>query len=277
MGNTKAMLRKDDPESLESAALAAKHAQEDDKRSIEEMTKPMSALICIGVLGVLACFLTPGAVGMYLGVVLVVVLGGFLFFGYLCRSILAHPTGSPEMIAVADAIRSGSQGYLSVQYGAIARASGVVAVAIFGIYLYKPTGELAVSPSTMAGLTSISFLCGAVCSAMAGYVGVWISVRANLRVAAAAADNRYDLALVLAFHGGAASSVLSASMCIFGISLLYVLFSATAGLAPERVPVLLVGYGFGASFVALFMQLGGGIYTKAADVGADMIGNIEQG
>ena len=112
------------------------------------------------------------------------------------------------------------------------------------------------------------------------YMGVWVSVRVNIRVAVAASALNYSDALQLAFRGGAVSSVLSASLCILGVSLLYlscyIIFVMMFGMPAEQVPLLLAGYGFGASFVALFMQLGGGIYTKAADVGADMVGKIER-
>ena len=131
----------------------------------------------------------------------------------------------------------------------------------------------------MAVLTSASFLIGCFCSALAGYIGVWSSVRVNIRVAIAAANRNYLQCFLLCFRGGALSACLSASMCILGICALYlfchIIFVDIAGMSVHEVPVLLAGYGFGASFVALFMQLGGGIYTKAADVGADMCGKIE--
>ncbi|EKX54855.1 hypothetical protein GUITHDRAFT_156810 [Guillardia theta CCMP2712] len=184
------------------------------------------------------------------------------------------------MKVVADAIREGAEGFLSTQYGTVGRWSLVVAGALFFIYLIRPVGEGAhVSSFSLALLTVLGFLLGAACSGLAGWVGVWISVRCNLRVAGAAANNQAGLALKLAFCGGAVSSIISAAMCILGISLLYSLLYASfvlgGGMKVHVIPLLLVGYGFGASFVALFMQLGGGIYTKAADVGADMCGKIE--
>ncbi|ETO16444.1 Pyrophosphate-energized membrane proton pump, partial [Reticulomyxa filosa] len=163
-----------------------------------------------------------------------------------------------------------------------------------------------VSRPLLAFMTAIAFLIGSFCSALAGYTGVWTSVRVNLRVAAAASKYNYVNAFLLAFRGGAVSAVLSASLCILGISGLYIvcqlIFVSLLGVPQSDIPLLLGGYGFGASFVALFMQLGGGIYTKAADVGvcvcvcvihynnninilthicafegADMCGKIEQG
>jgi K(+)-stimulated pyrophosphate-energized sodium pump len=106
-----------------------------------------------------------------------------------------------------------------------------------------------------------------------------VSIRVNIRVAVAASRLSYKDALLLAFRGGAISAALSASLCILGVTVLYVfcyLFFVTWGSLPARhVPMLLVGYGFGGALVALFMQLGGGIMTKAADVGADMCGKVE--
>jgi H+-translocating diphosphatase len=134
----------------------------------------------------------------------------------------------------------------------------------------------------MALITSISFLLGANCSALSGYAGIWVSVRANVRVAAAA-RKCYNDALQICFRGGAFSAIINVALAIFGISLMYLLMSfifyvnGKEGVDPpiQEIPVVLVGFGFGASFVAMFAQLGGGIYTKAADVGADLIGKVE--
>ena len=143
------------------------------------------------------------------------------------------------------------------------------------------------STTGMAFITMISFLIGAGCSAISGYAGIWVSVRANIRVAAAA-RNDYNESLQICFRGGAFAAIINVALAIFGISSLFMLLSFHFYLnAPEsggnyhppiqEIPVLLVGFGFGASFVAMFAQLGGGIYTKAADVGADLIGKVEAG
>lgn len=135
----------------------------------------------------------------------------------------------------------------------------------------------------MALITSISFLIGANCSALSGYAGIWVSVRANVRVAAAA-RKCYNEALQICFRGGAFSAIINVALAIFGISVMYLFMSfifyinAPDGVKNppiEEIPVVLVGFGFGASFVAMFAQLGGGIFTKAADVGADLIGKVE--
>ena len=138
------------------------------------------------------------------------------------------------------------------------------------------------SPLSMAFITSFSFLLGSICSAIAGYAGIWVSVRANLRVAAAS-KKCYNDAIQICFRGGAFAAIINVALAIFGISSLYLCFElyfymAGATNPPiEEIPVLLVGFSFGASFVAMFAQLGGGIYTKAADVGADLIGKVEVG
>ena len=134
----------------------------------------------------------------------------------------------------------------------------------------------------MAMITAVSFGIGSMCSAIAGYAGIWVSVRANLRVAAAS-RKCYNDAMQICFRGGAFAAIINIALAIFGISSLFLLFElyfyVQGATDPpiEEIPVLLVGFGFGASFVAMFAQLGGGIYTKAADVGADLIGKVEVG
>jgi len=110
----------------------------------------------------------------------------------------------------------------------------------------------------------------------AGYVGMWVSIRSNIRTATAALTSLND-ALRIALRGGAVSGLLVVAMSLLGVSGLYLLVSVVGGVEATKIPLLIVGYGFGASFVALFAQLGGGIYTKAADVGADLVGKGEAG
>lgn len=130
-------------------------------------------------------------------------------------------------------------------------------------------------------VSAFGFVFGAICSALSGYVSMWVAAQSNIRVASAARRS-YSEALMVCFRGGAFSAVLNLTLCITGVTslytILYFIFASTQGssLTATEIPMLLVGYGFGASFVALFMQLGGGIYTKAADVGADLVGKIEQ-
>jgi len=245
----------------------------------------MYVLVTISVLCmVLSWFTLSGTGGFCVSFVLLVCLASFLYCSYLVQWILVKDTGQEDMRAISDAIKEGAEGFLVTQYSTIFAISLVVAVILFFIYEFRPTpkGVVSVSTHTISILTAFSFILGALCSGLAGYVGVWTSVRVNIRVAAAAARHSYSDALRLSFRGGAVSSVLSASMCILGLSFLYVITHmiliswSSESIPPQQVAMLLSGYGFGASFVALFMQLGGGIYTKAADVGADMVGKIER-
>lgn len=138
----------------------------------------------------------------------------------------------------------------------------------------------------MALFSGFSFMFGALCSAFSGYAGMWVSVRANTRVASCA-RRCYDESIKIAFKGGYFGAVINIALAIFGISfmflMLYIYFHLTVKAGDSalkhlvEIPLLLIGYGFGASFVAMFAQLGGGIYTKAADVGADLIGKVEAG
>jgi H(+)-translocating pyrophosphatase len=141
-----------------------------------------------------------------------------------------------------------------------------------------------VSYILIAFFVSISFMIGAFCSALSGYSGMWVSVRANVRVAAAS-RKCYNEAMQICFRGGAFAAIVNVALALFGISSMYLFLyfcfyihmPSGVEIPIEEIPALLVGYGFGASFVAMFAQLGGGIYTKAADVGADLIGKVEAG
>ena len=153
-----------------------------------------------------------------------------------------------------------------------------------GYAFFRPgeTGPNALSAGTLAAYTTVSFLFGAICSGIAGYMGMWVSIRTNIRVASAARTS-LNAALQTALRGGAVSGLFTVAMSLIGVSGLFAVLHAIApaGVTPDewtrRIPFLIVGFGFGASFVALFAQLGGGIYTKAADVGADLVGKVEAG
>src|SRR6202044_1616306 len=128
--------------------------------------------------------------------------------------------------------------------------------------------------SPFALKTVISFLVGAVCSGLAGYTGMYCSIRANIRTASAARTS-LNKALQMALRGGAVTGLVVVALSLLGVGTLFLFFGGLEH--PEAVPYQLVGFGFGASLVALFAQLGGGIYTKAADVGADLVGKVEAG
>jgi len=136
--------------------------------------------------------------------------------------------------------------------------------------------EISVGPWKEGIMTGVAFLVGAACSALAGYIGMFIAVRSNLRTAAAAQKGLKD-AITVSLRGGAVSGFLVVALSLLGVSGIFLTYSKLLGNPAEIAPFLIVGFGFGASFVALFAQLGGGIYTKAADVGADLVGKVEAG
>jgi K(+)-stimulated pyrophosphate-energized sodium pump len=216
---------------------------------------------------------------MDVSVVLPLVLGisvvSLAVAGLLARHVLAADTGKPEMRAISDAIREGAEAFLSRQYRTIGLLSVVAALAIFGFYYAnREVKNIAEMGEGTFWKVTISFLIGALCSAVAGYIGMFVSIRANIRTAAAATVS-LNKALQIALRAGAVSGLSVVSMSLLGVGGLFYLFG---GMTDYRhVPLQIVGFGFGASFVALFAQLGGGIYTKAADVGADLVGKVEAG
>jgi K(+)-stimulated pyrophosphate-energized sodium pump len=209
-------------------------------------------------------------------VVLVMGVIAVLFAFYLAQDVLKKDRGTPAMQQVAGMIFEGAMAFLNRQYRTIA-ALALVAAVLIGVLLGVLSGSQEIGIKT-----SIAFLLGAFCSGLAGFIGMYIAVQANLRTAAAAQHSLKD-AINVSLRGGAVSGFLVVALSLLGVLGIFWLYGGfniegareTSGLA--RVPFEIVGFGFGASFVALFAQLGGGIYTKAADVGADLVGKIEAG
>jgi K(+)-stimulated pyrophosphate-energized sodium pump len=206
-----------------------------------------------------------------------------IFAAYLARWVLSQDTGTPAMQRVAGFIFNGAQAFLRRQYQTISILAVVVAVIIFIVLLALPqTSSLTSSsnssvnhtPFNLAWHTALAFLIGATCSGLAGYIGMLVAVRSNIRVASAA-QRSLGQALVVALRGGAVTGFLVIALSLLGVTLVYMAFGGLSD--PQGTTTLIVGFGFGASFVALFAQLGGGIYTKAADVGADLVGKVEAG
>ena len=206
------------------------------------------------------------------------------FAVWLANWVISRSEGTTQMIQVSNAIRDGAEGYFTTQYGTIGQMSVILTFIIFGVYMFRRVTpeqeESGMTRTVLAFLTSLSFLLGAFCSAIAGYVGMWVSVRANVRVASAARRSASE-ALQIALRAGGFSAMIVVGMTVLGVCSLFSAFCVFFGVhnntvPMDQIPLLLVGYGFGASFVALFAQLGGGIYTKAADVGADLVGKVEQ-
>src|SRR6266436_4074873 len=200
-----------------------------------------------------------------------------LFAVYLARYVVQREMGTEKMQEISNAIKEGAEAFLSRQNRTIVTLSAFLAVLIFVLYAYVRTPNPAdpVPPVELAFWTTASFVLGALCSVTAGYIGMWVSIRANIRTAAAVRSSLNE-ALRIALRGGAVSGLFVVAMSLLGVGGLYALLNAL-GHDPQKIPFTIVGYGFGASFVALFAQLGGGIYTKAADVGADVVGKVEAG
>ncbi|MEW6239128.1 MAG: sodium-translocating pyrophosphatase [Candidatus Omnitrophota bacterium] len=216
---------------------------------------------------------------LLLAIVIAISIFGLWFAYYLSQWILGKSTGSEEMQKISNAIKEGAEAFLRRQNRTIAILSVVVAAIIFIAYGFIRTHkdfDPVETSFSLAFWIGFSFILGALCSMIAGYVGMWVSIRSNIRTAHAALNSLND-ALQIALRGGAVSGLLVVAMSLLGVSGLYALVSLTTNVDPTRIPLLIVGYGFGASFVALFAQLGGGIYTKAADVGADLVGKVEAG
>ena len=198
---------------------------------------------------------------------------------FLARDVLRRDTGTKEMEAVAATIFEGAVAFIRRQYVTIAVLALVGAVAIgllISVFETKDVADTDIFGPELGIRTAIAFLVGAACSMASGIIGMYISVKANVRTAAAARRSLVE-AVQVAMRGGAVSGFLVVSLSLLGV---YLMFAAFGGLNAETIhqaPFLIVGYGFGASFVALFAQLGGGIYTKAADVGADLVGKVEAG
>jgi K(+)-stimulated pyrophosphate-energized sodium pump len=175
------------------------------------------------------------------------------------------------MQKVADAIFAGAMAFLNRQYRTIAILAIFAAIIVGIVLALLGQGDQAAKFS-LAWHTSLAFLIGAFCSGVSGFIGMFVAVKSNSRTASAATRSLGE-ALMVSLRGGAVSGFLVVSLSLLGVSLV---FTAYGGLTnPSIAPSLIVGFGFGASFVALFAQLGGGIYTKAADVGADLVGKVE--
>ena len=206
-----------------------------------------------------------------MGILWLVPISGFIaivFAAIFAREVIARDKGTPEMQQVALAIYEGAMAFLNRQYRTIG-VLAIVAAVLIGLLL----GVLSGSAET-AWRTSVAFLVGAACSAVSGFIGMYIAVQANLRTAAAATRSLKE-AITVSLRGGAVSGFLVVALSLLGV---LGIFWAYGGFSqPEVAPFTIVGFGFGASFVALFAQLGGGIYTKAADVGADLVGKVEAG
>ena len=203
------------------------------------------------------------------------------FAGYLARDVLRRDTGTDAMREVASTINEGAVAFIRRQYTTISILALVAAVVIGVVIYFVETRDVADVPdlagAPIAIMTGVAFLVGAACSTISGIVGMFISVRSNVRTASAARRSLVE-AVQVAIRGGAVSGFLVVALSLLGVWGIFSVYQAVVGnVTIDKAPFLIVGFGFGASFVALFAQLGGGIYTKAADVGSDLVGKIEAG
>jgi len=199
-----------------------------------------------------------------------------LFAIYLAMNVLRRDPGTPKMQEIGDMIFEGAWAFLKRQYSTIALLSLGIAI-IIGVLVALLGGEKGIEGMTAFGIgwrTAVAFLVGAFCSGISGFIGMYIAVRSNVRCAAAAQKSLKE-AVDVALRGGAVSGFLITALSLLGVTGIFFAFGGAT--TPEIAPHLIVGFGFGASFVALFAQLGGGIYTKAADMGADLVGKVEAG
>jgi K(+)-stimulated pyrophosphate-energized sodium pump len=201
-----------------------------------------------------------------MNVVLIAIACGFVAVLYgivTSRQVLAMSPGNAKMVDIASAIQEGAKAYLGRQYSAIAMVGIVVAILVL---------------TFLGAVPSIGFVIGAVLSGVAGYIGMNISVRANVRTAEAARVSLQS-GLTTAFRAGAITGMLVAGLALLAIAGLFYYLVEVAGRAPDSREVVdaLVSLAFGASLISIFARLGGGIFTKAADVGADLVGKVEAG
>jgi K(+)-stimulated pyrophosphate-energized sodium pump len=179
----------------------------------------------------------------------------------LVREVLAASKGTPKMQEISAAVQEGAAAYLRRQF----RTLGVFVVVIFFVLLLLPAN----GPGVQWG-RSLFFLVGALFSGLTGFTGMSLTVRGNVRVAAAAKESGEHSAMRIAFRTGGVAGMFTVGLGLFGAALVVFIYKSNA-------PNVLEGFGFGAALLAMFMRVGGGIYTKAADVGADLVGKVEQG
>ena len=204
----------------------------------------------------------------WLWVILGISLVALLFAYYLVREVLAAPEGTEKMKEIAQAIQEGAKAYLSRQF----RTIGVFLLFIMVILFFVlPVPENAAHSDLVIRLgRSIAFILGAGFSAVTGYAGMWLAVRGNVRVANAARESGLRKAIRIAFRTGGVAGMFTVGLGLFGATAIILIFKQDA-------TSVLLGFGFGGALLAMFMRVGGGIFTKAADVGADLVGKVEQG
>jgi K(+)-stimulated pyrophosphate-energized sodium pump len=203
-----------------------------------------------------------------LWVVLGISLVALVFAYYLVREVLAAPEGTEKMKEIARAIQEGSRAYLNRQFRTVGVFILLLTVGLFFI-LPVPSGTAHGAMFVRFG-RSLAFILGAGFSAITGFTGMWLAVRGNVRVANAARESGLRRALRLAFRTGGVAGMFTVGLGLLGATVILMIYKSDA-------TSVLVGFGFGGALLAMFMRVGGGIFSKAADVGADLVGKVEQG
>ena len=192
---------------------------------------------------------------------------------YLAKDVLAYDQGSPKMQEIAKAIQEGAAAYLRRQFKTIAVILIPLAIIVFvtSTEIVNPDSGLTALSFGEAGLwRTVAFVLGCLASGLTGYIGMTLATQGNVRTAAAALTNSMPKALTVAFRTGGVAGMFTVGLGLLGATLIIMVFQNTSS-------VILVGFGFGGSLLALFLRVGGGIFTKAADVGADLVGKVEAG
>ena len=192
---------------------------------------------------------------------------GIAFAWYQANFVLSQDEGTDEMKRIAAAIQKGAQAFLSREYRAVSIFVGGVTVVLVILSFLSESFTL---------WTAVAFVVGAFASGLAGYIGMYIAVRANVRTAQAASKS-LNQGLRVAFSGGTVMGTMVVALSLLGVSLLFIIFTQVVGLDAQTAASALAGFGFGGTSIAIFARVGGGIYTKAADVGADLVGKTEAG
>ncbi len=187
----------------------------------------------------------------------------------LVLKVLKHDQGTPKMIEVAKAIQEGANAYLTRQFKVLSFFILVLTIIIFAVYQHIYLLPDGTTNWKLVWGISLAFLAGSILSALTGLIGMSVAVRGNVRTAQAARFS-FKRALETAFQAGTVAGMFTIGMGLLGATVIFMIFK-------EQAMQVLIGFGFGGSLVALFMRVGGGIYTKAADVGADLVGKIEAG
>lgn len=206
---------------------------------------------------------------------ILIAIGAILF---LVKFIFSQPKGTKEMQDISNAIKEGAMAFIKRQYKTIFSLALITVLIIIAANYFGNLSKGSGVASKYAWHVGIAFVTGALCSGLSGYIGMYMAVNSNVR-AAAGAKKGLNSALTIALKGGAVTGLAVTSLSLLGVTTLFLIYGglSNSDVLIKEAPSLLVGFGFGASFVALFAQLGGGIYTKAADVGADLVGKVEAG